>query len=96
MLLASMLVGAGCSWANPGPAPLPPAGGAAPVGSPCERAQTRLTVLGCPEAATPAGTPFQTVCERAAADGRDFHPNCLATIRSCSEVEQAYRGELCQ
>lgn len=62
----------------------------------CEQAGERLAELGCQEAATPEGTPFAVVCADAAADGRDYHPECIATIQDCSEAESAYRGELCR
>jgi hypothetical protein len=62
----------------------------------CQRAQWTLEALRCPQAATPEGTPFAVVCERAKVDGRDFHPACIAGVTSCADVEPAYRGELCR
>lgn len=85
----------------PGQGGAPSVGGSggeagSPVLTACQRAQWVLEALRCPQAATPEGTPFAVVCERAKLDGRDFHPACIAGITSCAEVEPAYRGELCR
>jgi len=40
---------------------------------------------------TPAGEPFADACQAAAADGRDWRPECLAAISSCDQLEEAYR-----
>ena len=86
LLLVTILALAGCASVTPAPAPAP-----VPEGS-CETAGANLTELGCPEATTPAGTPFATACLAAVADGRNWHPECLARVASCSEVEMAFRG----
>jgi len=70
-------------------------GGASPL-TPCAQAEARLVALKCHEATTPAGEPFAVACERAAADGRDWHPTCIAKLKACSDVEAAYRGTKCQ
>lgn len=85
----------------PGQGGAPAVGGSsgnagAPGLTACQRAQWVLEALRCPEAATPEGTPFAVVCERARSDGRDFHPTCIAGITSCAQLESAYRGELCR
>lgn len=109
---ALILLGAALSLAlacGPKPAPLPPngAGGTSPIDNyggsggqgpttPCEAAQATLIRLGCQEASTPRGISFGDACARAEFDGRNWHPECIATIQACSEVELAYRGELCR
>lgn len=85
-LLALSLALAGCVSVAPAPAPAP-----VPEGS-CEAAGAHLAELGCPEAKTPAGAPFAAACNAAVADGRNWHPECLARVASCSEVETAFRG----
>lgn len=82
---------------QPGPPPIPP--DPAPA---CERAGERLRELLCllPNGQraweTPEGVPFADACETAMADGRHWHPECLATIADCSELEAAFRGEVCR
>lgn len=71
----------------PGPGPIPPSDGA------CQAAQERLEELGCPEAKTPAGTPFGEACEAAWADGRNWCAGAVAKITKCSQVEAAAAGE---
>lgn len=95
-LALSMIGTEGCGGSGPPPLPPAPNVAGAPSGTPCERAGVRLAALGCREAETPSGTPFAAVCERAAKDGRDFHPTCIESIQTCNEVEAAYRGELCR
>lgn len=88
--LLSVCLLLGCAWYSPapGPAPIPDTGD-------CEAAGATLSALGCPEASTPGGTSFAVACETAARDGRDWHPECIARVTSCSQVEDAFRGELC-
>jgi hypothetical protein len=75
---------------GPQPAPVPdPEPTPVPAGA-CERAQERLTALGCPEQRTPRGASFAAACEAAAADGRNWRPDCIAQVAACSEVEAAY------
>lgn len=62
-----------------------------PVVGTCFQAGERLRELGCPEATTPAGEPFEAACEAAKEDGRDLCPGEIAQILSCDEVESAYR-----
>lgn len=70
-----------------------------PVGSDsCERAASRIQDLACtrsrdggPLWLTPAGTPFATACRDAAADGRDWHPDCVAAATSCDSVQLVFR-----
>jgi hypothetical protein len=90
---------------TPGPAPIPPVDPVEPipvVDNACMRAEEKLRELKCerpggqPWAETKAGTPFHEACERAAADGRDWHPDCIAAILSCDEVDLAYTGEMCE
>ena len=87
----------GCSVYVPGPAPDPHV---APVeSSECAAAGARLEELHCfsksgaPLWRTPEGSPFSEACERAAADGRDWHAALIARIEDCSQLEAAYRGE---
>ena len=61
-------------------------------GTPCEQAESTLVRLGCPQAVTPSRTRFSTACEAARADGRDWHPDCIAKVASCNDVDAAYRG----
>jgi hypothetical protein len=67
-------------------------GGAAPVDV-CEAAEWRLKALECrtdagvPLWATPAGTPFATVCRAREADGDSMCPHCIAEIESCDVLE---------
>ena len=67
----------------------------------CARAGERVCMLGCRDVTgaplwrTPAGTPFAETCRRALADGRNWHPACLAIITNCGQVEAAYRGTSC-
>jgi hypothetical protein len=68
----------------------------------CGRAGATLERLQCRDSAgaalwlTPEGVTFAEACRYAFADGRDWHAECLATIRACDEVGAAYRGELCR
>lgn len=71
---------------RPIPAPEPP-----PIVGTCFQAGERLRELGCPEATTPGGTPFEAACERALVDGRDWCPGDISVVRDCSEVEAASR-----
>lgn len=57
----------------------------------CVEAGAHLRRLSCPEAYTPGGMPFAEACEIASKDGRDWRPDCIALVSSCSEVEDAYR-----
>lgn len=86
-LLALSLLLVGCTHCvgTIGPAP-------APQASACDDAGATLERLGCPEAKTPAGNPFAVACVAAAADGRDWHPECLAKVTNCSQVAAAFRG----
>jgi len=92
---------AACGPVQPIPEPTPPDPSPAPPGS-CLAAHKRLEGLDCrkpdgsPWWKTPAGTDFAIACERAQFDGRDWNPECIATIEACSELERAYRGELCR
>lgn len=71
-------------------------------GEQCAAAGERLRMLQCkssdgtPLWQTPEGTSFADACERAAKDGRNWHPECLATIEDCGELEAAYRGKQCR
>ena len=85
-LLALSLTLAGCASVTPAPAPAP-----VPEGS-CETAGVHLAELGCPEATTPAGTHFAEACNAAVADGRNWHPECIARVADCSQVADAFRG----
>jgi hypothetical protein len=83
----SLVSAVGSCQPLPHPEPIPP-----PVpGATCADAGAKLRAIGCPEARTPHGTPFEEACERAAADGRDFCPGDVAAITDCSEVEAASR-----
>ena len=68
----------------------------------CGRAGATLERLQCRDSAgaalwvTPEGVSFAEACRYAFADGRDWHAECVATIRACDEVGAAYRGELCR
>lgn len=67
----------------------------------CAAAGDRLRALECksetglPLWQTPDGTPFAAACEYAARDGRNWYPHCIKSIRSCEELEAAYRGKRC-
>lgn len=90
----------------PVPDPVPPDptpnGGAGPVLSDCERAGERLRELGCKDGSgqplwqTPEGKSFADACEYSASTGRDWKPECLATIRDCGEIDGAMRGLVCR
>lgn len=91
-LLSVILLACGCvpgpvdNLPEPPPPPEP-----APVGvDDCESAHARLIKLGCAETTTPKGASFQEACEAAAADGRNWRPDCIAQIRSCDEIETMY------
>ncbi len=89
LLALSLLLAVGCTHCAAGvlpPEPAPVQAGA------CEAAGERLAELGCPEATTPGGAPFAAACDAAAADGRDWHPGCIAQVTSCDQVETAFRG----
>jgi hypothetical protein len=88
-LLSLVSVVAGCGVV---PAPLPPP----TTGEPCQAAETRLRELGCPEAELRPGRPFSAFCLASVDDGRNHHPECIARIRDCSEIDRAATGELCQ
>jgi len=99
VLLAAVVVACAAEVPVAPVPPLPPA--PAPEGA-CAAAQARLIQLDCrrpdgtPWAQTPAGTPFGEACERAMADGRDWHPECIARIADCSQLSAAYQGALCE
>jgi len=78
-----------------GDEPFAGAGGIGPT-TPCLAAQYTLERLGCEQARSPSGTPFGEACERAEGDGREWHPECIALVQHCSEVDAAYRGEICR
>lgn len=61
----------------------------------CTLKRLQCTFSGMPAWHTPQGTEFAVVCRRAAASGRDWHPRCIRSITSCSQLDSAYRGELC-
>lgn len=70
-----------------------------PTPSACSAAGAKLRELNCPQATTPAGTPFEAACQRALDDGRNWRPDCIARVTSCDQVEAAYRTptkEACQ
>ena len=87
---------------TPGPEPVPVPPPPPPDSDPCLSAEKRLRQLDCRRedgsswTTTPGGTPFGVACARAEIDGRNWNPECIATIIDCSELEAAYRGELCQ
>lgn len=71
---------------EPPPPPKP-----APVGvDDCESAHEKLVELGCPETTTPKGDSFAVACEAAAADGRNWRPDCIAQIHDCDDIEVMY------
>jgi hypothetical protein len=96
------------SRCTPLPTPLPvppdpiPQGGAGPVLTDCERAGERLEELGCRDKSgaplwqTPEGKPFAEACDYSASMGRDWKPECLATIHDCGEIDAAMRGLVCR
>jgi hypothetical protein len=57
----------------------------------CLAAECTLARLRCAEAKSPNGTPFSEACRRARVDSRDWRPDCLARITSCSQISAAYR-----
>jgi hypothetical protein len=108
LLLLCIVVSCG---ERPAPKPVPPAKPVlveppAPAPDPvpaseghCTRAGARLADLGCPQALTPQDESFAAACERALADGRDWRPDCIATVQSCDEVLEAAatpEGEPCR
>jgi len=68
----------------------------------CERAGERIEKLQCrnpsgkPLWVTPRGATFAEACVTAAKDGRDWNANCIARMKSCDELLQRTRGELCE
>lgn len=58
----------------------------------CELAGQQLQALKCSEQKTPKGVPFVTACRNAVKSGLDWHPECIAKVKSCAEVAAAYRG----
>ena len=84
-ILLGALAAVGCS--TPSCAKyLPPV----PVnGDACGAAETTISNLGG------CGLPVRftaDACHRAADDGRSWHPECLARITDCTQLESAYRG----
>lgn len=85
LLVAFWAVCIGCSPApSPNPVPVP--------GASCEAAEDHLRELGCVEEGLPLWEGFAETCIDDAADGIDDHPDCVAGISSCDEVEAATRG----
>lgn len=82
-LLVAVVLLAGCNdripWAPP---PVADDG--------CEQAWARLAELGCPEATSPKGTSYATVCRNAAANGVRLkgasNVGCLRDSRDCAEA----------
>jgi hypothetical protein len=71
----------------------------------CELARARLQALQC---RTDDGDPtwegpvldgkrqsFADVCRDAASHGLNYHPECIQTIRDCSERNAAAKGDVC-
>jgi hypothetical protein len=62
----------------------------------CQQAEDRLRSLNCrrddgtPRWLTPASAPFSEYCRVAISDGRSPRPDCIATIKSCIQLTQAY------
>lgn len=96
LLVVVAVMGAACALLTTGCHtqydPLPPTPADVPAGA-CQAAQDTLEELDCPEATTPAGTPFVVACEDAAADGRNFCPIAISKVTRCSDVERAAAGE---
>lgn len=89
LALAAATLVLGCSTPSCKFGPPPPA----PVnGDACEAAEARIVALnGCG-----LPTPFTAAaCHRAANDGRDWHPRCIAAVADCSQLDDAYRGKRC-
>ncbi|MHC4648229.1 MAG: hypothetical protein ACYTBJ_22445 [Planctomycetota bacterium] len=82
--------------------PIVPAPEPIPVLDDCGNAEARLAELDCkgpggePMWQTPKGVSFGDACRAAAIDGRDWKPQCIATIETCDELVGAYRGETCR
>lgn len=80
--------------------PTPPAPPGPPEAS-CDDAERTLERLECrsdeglPRWKTPKGAPFSDACRAALRDGRNWHPDCIAKITACSELECAFRGACC-
>jgi hypothetical protein len=45
---------------------------------------------------TPGGRSFAAACEYSQSQGRDWRPECIATIASCKEIDSAMRGLTCR
>jgi len=81
LLYLGTLVIVGCTILPPPDDPPKPT----PTG--CPAACDNLRRLGCPEG-QPEGDTCDAVCENAEASGiATVNPQCLATIKSCSEVD---------
>jgi hypothetical protein len=101
-VVAALALAGCCGAAEVVPAaPSPPRAPDFDYGAACLAAEARLIDLACKRAdgsswaTTPAGSPFGKECRAAWADGRDWHPECLAAIADCGQIEPAYRGDLC-
>ena len=84
--LAALLTLAGCSPVLRPPDPVPD--------SSCAAAGARLESLGCRLGdAGATASEFAARCARAAADGRTWRADCLATIQDCRMVQAAYAAD---
>jgi len=91
VVLSLLSVVAACCGCQPRTPPIIPSD--VPPGA-CQAAQERLEELGCHESKTPGGKPFGAECEAAAADGRNWLPQCIAGITRCDQVEDAAAGKV--
>lgn len=66
--------------------------GASSTADACELAGQQLRSLNCSQQKTPKGVPFVTACRNAVQTGLNWHPECIAKVKSCADVAAAYRG----
>ena len=59
----------------------------------CEGMCAHLRELGCEQGKpTPSGATCERVCADTMAEGYDVHPDCVAGVRGCAEVDRASQG----
>lgn len=73
----------------PGPTPIPIPSNDAGMDS-CEKAEAHLLAMGCiKNPYTAAGKSFAVFCRETMANGIDLHPDCLAKITDCAQINPA-------
>lgn len=79
----------GCPPVSTVPDPVPPRPTPVPTDIEwCDRAETRLIELNCPESQpTKKGIRFGAFCRELQSNGIAINPRCLAEVKSCAEVD---------